>query len=235
MIGFKTIGSGSLGNCYIINDGHTHIMLECGLSMRDIKAGLEYDFSKIKVCLLTHEHKDHSKSAVKLAQRGLPVCASAGTLSAINQEWEYLGNFRKVNAGETLVYGSFMIKPFLVEHDAREPLGYFIYSKKTKERVLFATDTHYIKPSFPNLNYIFIECSFDEEILAEKESENPDFYTARLKRSHMSLQMLEDYLSKTDTTKVVEVRLLHMSNGSIDEAKAIRNIQLLTRKPTYAE
>ena len=59
---FTPLASSSHGNCYIVSDSTTTVLLECGIPFRRIKKGLGFDLSNIRACLVSHEHKDHSKS-----------------------------------------------------------------------------------------------------------------------------------------------------------------------------
>jgi phosphoribosyl 1,2-cyclic phosphodiesterase len=52
----KSIASGSSGNCYKISDGKTSLLLECGIPIKKIKLGCDFDLSDILGCLVTHEH-----------------------------------------------------------------------------------------------------------------------------------------------------------------------------------
>ena len=79
------LGSGSTGNCAVIRAGRTAVLLDAGLSPRQIgvrlgKLGMSLD--DVSALLLTHEHSDHVSSAAALAtKRGLPVYATRGTLA----------------------------------------------------------------------------------------------------------------------------------------------------------
>ena len=56
MINFKSISSGSTGNCYVVDDGKTKLMLECGIPFKKIEEGTRFKVREIKGCLLSHEH-----------------------------------------------------------------------------------------------------------------------------------------------------------------------------------
>ena len=76
---FTSLASSSHGNCYVVSDGETAILLECGISFRRIKKGLGFDLSAIRGCLVSHEHKDHAKSVMDMIKSGVEVFASEGT------------------------------------------------------------------------------------------------------------------------------------------------------------
>ena len=57
----KVIGSGSKGNCYILENKTEVLILECGVHFDEVKEAMNYDLQKVCGILITHEHKDHCK------------------------------------------------------------------------------------------------------------------------------------------------------------------------------
>ncbi|HEK4983663.1 TPA: MBL fold metallo-hydrolase, partial [Clostridioides difficile] len=58
----KVLGSSSRGNCYLLQLKNETLILECGVSYKEILKGLDFNLKSVVGCLVTHEHKDHSKS-----------------------------------------------------------------------------------------------------------------------------------------------------------------------------
>ena len=137
----KSFYSSSTGNLYSVSDGQSTVLLECGVSIQKIKEALNFKLSSVSGCLLTHEHKDHSKAAKDLIQFGIPVYSSAGTFKALE-----LDGGIDIKPLHPFFVGSFKITPFETQHDAKEPLGFLIQSGE--EKLLFATDTFYIRYKF---------------------------------------------------------------------------------------
>ncbi|MBA1335889.1 MAG: hypothetical protein HPY66_1707 [Firmicutes bacterium] len=52
----SAIGSGSSGNCYVIDDSHTKLMVECGLPIKKIQEGCGFRLHEIQACLISHGH-----------------------------------------------------------------------------------------------------------------------------------------------------------------------------------
>lgn len=52
----KSLASSSAGNCYLIDDGKSRLLLDCGISIKKIKGGADFNFSNISGCLCTHQH-----------------------------------------------------------------------------------------------------------------------------------------------------------------------------------
>src|SRR5690625_5828746 len=80
MINIKTSASGSSGNAYLIDDAHTQLLLECGIRFKDIQIALDFKTSSIAGCLISHEHKDHTKGLKDVIRAGIDVFASQGTI-----------------------------------------------------------------------------------------------------------------------------------------------------------
>lgn len=224
------LASGSSGNCYKVSDGQTSLLLECGIPFKEIQKKLCFKLYEIDACIVTHEHQDHSKATMDLLKSGIEVCMSTGTASMFKHD------FFKVTTIEPLKQfkiGSFDILPFDVQHDATEPLGFILYSRVTKEKLLFATDTYYVKYRFSGLNYIMVECNYALDIL-RYNFESGKLTLAlknRLLQSHFELVNVKKFLQANDLSKVKEIYLLHLSAGNSDENRFKREIQELTGKP----
>ena len=155
------IGSGSSGNCYRVSDGKTSLLLEAGLPIKKIKEGCDFDLSSISAALISHEHKDHSLAINDLMHAGVDVYMTEGTAQAAKVETYRLHLLNKAgtdNIGNPLYLrvrvGTFLVTPFLVHHDAAEPVGYRLESEVTGEKLLFVTDAYYIDYTFQGLTYI---------------------------------------------------------------------------------
>ena len=69
----KCINSGSSGNCYILTCNNEKLILDCGLPIKVIKQGLDFDLQGIQAVLITHCHKDHSLSVDDFKKNGLEL------------------------------------------------------------------------------------------------------------------------------------------------------------------
>lgn len=231
MIDIHCLGSGSSGNSYMIYDGSAALLIEAGLPKIKIIEGYFKYMDKICGCLITHEHKDHSKSAADLAAYGIDLYASAGTFKGItNIKHSYRCNI--ISAGNQFRIGTYIIMPFETEHDCNEPLGFLIYSTITKEKLLFATDTYYIPNIFRNLNIIMVECNYSEILMQEKVERGllNKSLAKRIQQSHFALENVKDFLQANDLSKVTAIYLLHLSSENSDAFLFKNEIQRLTGK-----
>lgn len=232
MVQVKCLASGSTGNSYALDDGKSVLLLEAGISAKRILEGYFPLLPRVTGCLITHEHMDHAKGVKDLAARGIDLYASSGTFSNING---IRHSYRKhtIRAGEQFPLGSWLIVPWQAQHDAQEPLGFLLYSKAQKEKVLFATDTYYIPNTFTDLNVILVECNYDLQIL-EKRIQNGQVVPSmvrRLLQSHFNVEHVKEFLRSNDLSKVRQIYLIHVSKGNGDPAVFQKEIMALTGRP----
>lgn len=140
--------SGSGGNCYVVGDGETKMLVDVGVSARRVEQALDgigLSLDDISAIFVTHEHIDHVKGLETIEKhRKIPVHMTEGTARAFITDasspifpalYAHRGNF-------SVEIGDFKIKSFSVPHDAADPVGYIF--EKDGVRVGFATDTGYV-------------------------------------------------------------------------------------------
>ncbi|HEX2868645.1 MAG TPA: MBL fold metallo-hydrolase [Ignavibacteriales bacterium] len=229
MLDLRILGSSSHGNCYLLYAGSEVLLLECGIQAKKIIYGLNFRVDNVVGALCSHEHGDHSKSVKDVMKAGIDVYASEGTFSALGVEGHRV---KKLKALEQVQIGGFTVLPFDVQHDAREPLG-FLIQHEAIGKLLFATDTYYIKYKFPELNYIMVECNYSKSIL-EKNIQAGTLSKAlrnRLLKSHFSLENVKEFLKANDLKKVENILLMHLSDGNSNAGEFQEEIEKLTGIP----
>jgi phosphoribosyl 1,2-cyclic phosphodiesterase len=228
----RVLASGSAGNCYCVSDGSTSLLLECGISVKQIRRGLGFGLTNVAACLVSHEHQDHAKAVADVLRAGVEVYTSPGTIKALGLKHHRL---RPVRAKETFKVGTWTVRAFETQHDAQEPLGFLLHSRASNERLLYATDTYYIRYKFPGLTHIMVECNYAKDILYRNVENGsvPGVLKNRLLTSHFSLENVKEFLKANDLSKVQEIWLLHLSDGNSDEERFKQEVMQLTGKPTY--
>lgn len=226
----KVIGSGSKGNCYVISDGFSDIMLDCGLPYKTILKAIGFAPGKINACLITHSHRDHVKGA-----RDLMRFTEIKVYMSEKEQHAAGLTCRCAVHGRAFDIGTFKILPFSVHHDTPEPLGYCVKSLKTDEKLLYFTDTYYIDYRIPNLTHIICECNYSKSIL-QRNTESGRIHGAlsqRLLSSHMSLEHLIEFFRKNDISGLKQVWLCHLSDINSDEQLFKQEIQKVTGAEVY--
>lgn len=228
----KIIASGSSGNAYCISDGQTSLLLDAGVPYRNIQIGCNFRTSDIKGCFITHSHSDHSKGAKELIKRGIDVYTSHGTIEACNLKGHRV---HTVVDRTPIKAGTFTVIPFDVQHDAPEPLGFLLASEITQEKVLYFTDTYYLKYCFKGITHILGECNYDRVSLnnAVKEGRVSPELAARIIKSHMSLENFIEFLKANDLSKVLQVHLIHLSASNSNAERMKMAVHALTGAEVY--
>jgi phosphoribosyl 1,2-cyclic phosphodiesterase len=231
LIEIKALSSSSKGNCYCVSDGSTPLLLECGLPYKEIQRGLNFQMSTIAGCLVTHEHNDHCKSIKDVMKAGIDVYASNGTIEVLNISGHRI---KPVVAKEQFQIGTWTILPFEVEHDVSEPIGFLLVNQQG-EKLLFATDTFFIRYKFKGLTHLMIETNYSLEILNQNVAAGliDKGRKKRLMRSHFNLENVKEFLKANDLSKVQEIWLLHLSDTNSDADLFKREIQELTGKVVF--
>lgn len=150
---------------------------------------------------------DHSQSIKKALKYGLNVYCNQDVAKSIT------GDNRRISIIEplkTFKIGGFTILPFDCQHTNQDGsecpnLGFLIQHEKIG-KILFATDTYYLKYTFKDIDHILIECNYTEQDLGKIPS-----YKARTIKSHMSLETLKETLKAWDLSKSKDITLIHLS------------------------
>ena len=215
---FESLASSSAGNAYIVSDSDTRILIECGITHKKLQKLAGFSLSKFSACLVSHEHKDHAKSALDLIERGMEVYMSAGTAAALETEGANL-----IEHMEQFNVGSLDVVPFTTFHDAAEPLGFLIKSRVDGDVLAFATDTVNLRYKFPGMNILAIEANYDKNIL-ERCEKMPEKVRYRIANAHMEIDTLCDYLRSLDLSDCREIHLLHLSDATSHEGHFINKV-----------
>lgn len=229
MLDIDVLASSSRANCYRVSDGETPLLIECGLGFRDISRRLQFRVSEIKGCLVSHEHADHSRAAKDLARAGIDVYASRGTMEAIGLEGH---RARPIEAKKRFTLGTWTIMPFDTVHDAAEPLGFLLVSRRGG-KLLFMTDTAYSRYRFHGVTHYMIEVNYDSETLKQSvmSGETPSAFCRRLMRTHFSLENAVEFLKACDVSQTEQIIILHLSGSHANEDMVVTTLERVTGKP----
>lgn len=231
MIEILPLASGSRGNCYHISDGMTPLLLECGIPFREIQKRLNFRVSEIVGCLVSHEHQDHSKAVRDVMRAGINCYMTQGTAETLGLAGHRI---QVINCRRQFQIGSWVVLPFETQHDAVEPVG-FLLANSAGEKLLYATDTYYIRYRFKGLTHVMVECNYSLDILRKNVQAGlvEPALKNRILKSHFSLENVKEFLKANDLSKVQEIWLLHLSDGNSDADRFKREIQELIGKPVY--
>lgn len=212
----KTIGSGSDGNCYHVSCGDNSILLDAGISFKKMQKAINFKTSSILGVLVGHEHIDHAGYIKDYIKNGLDIYLTAGTKEALQLPDHYRLNV--IDIKKSFNIAEYKIMAFDTVHDAKEPCGYIV--KVNDKKLLYATDTKYIKYNIPGVTHIMLEANYEYNIL--KENVDNDIINKslakRITESHMSLDSAIDYLNKMDNSMIEKIIVIHLSKNNAKKA-----------------
>lgn len=206
----KCIGTGSKGNCYALIDNEGKILLlDCGMSIKEIKAGIDFQVSKLVGCLVTHGHQDHAKSIDDLKRMGVPVIAPH--LGSVKDErlGGFFAKYFKLDDNE----GRFVHS----NGDGTEcPIyGYMVYHDKEPIKLVYITDAQFVKWRFSGVNNMVLGVDYDDSLVDESNrAKNLHIYSG-----HLSLDTACDFIKATDRDHTLNNIIIgHMSDTASDRA-----------------
>ena len=208
MFGVNVLASGSKGNCTLLSNGDTKILLDAGINFGTLQRAL--NFENPTAVFLTHEHSDHvNKSTLaELLKRGVEVYMTRGTAEALKLEPRH--NLKYIPINSKFQYSGCQIDIAKVPHDAAEPVNFDIWYEYNKD-VAYITDTGRVPlaTDMPTPSYLVIEANHDAETLLAADID--EHQKQRILNNHLSIQKLAEYLGKVDKTFLQEVHLIHIS------------------------
>jgi len=200
------------------------LILEAGVSLKEVKKALDFDMSSVVACLATHEHSDHFGKVKEYVSSGIDIYASFGTIkkSGIESHRMHIAKHAVM-----INIGDFQIAPFNVVHDCVEPLAFLIKHPECGF-TLFMTDTMYCPYTFGGLNNIIVEANYDIEIANDKIANGASQSVRdRVLDTHMSIDTVCEFLNANDLKAVNNIVLCHLSDGNSNAKQFKSKIELV--------
>lgn len=167
------LASGSGGNACVVESGRTRVLVDAGLSAREIERrltarGMEPD--TIRGVFVTHEHNDHSSGALVFSQRWeCPIFTTAGTAVAIGLEGNLFSPFVLIDASREGRIGDLGFRAFATPHDANESVAYAFEGDGA--RLVVASDLGRAEEDFVEFlseaTALLLEFNHDEDMLRD--------------------------------------------------------------------
>ncbi len=226
------LGSSSKGNCYILKDDYSAIIIEAGVPFYEVSKALDFNLTRIKGLLLSHSHGDHNKYLKDYLKAGIHVYAHADTIKESNigmlTNWHH-----EIKDQIMFTLGETKVMPFALKHDVT-CMG-FLFQTMDGNTFPFITDTHYVPHRFPGMTNIIIECNYDLEILQNRSNSGkvPKNVYDRVLRSHTSLSTVKGFLLANDLRNVNNIVLIHLSDGNSHAENFKKEIEQLTGKTVH--
>lgn len=244
---FTVLGSGSTGNAVLISTEKTNVLIDAGLSAREILrrlAAVGVDPEKLDAVLITHEHSDHAGGLrVLLRSIKCPVYISGATEDAFYSTRKLGGNGesesvkrRKAMDGRGVAIesssefriGDIDFEPFTVPHDAADNFGFLAKKDGVKIATLmdFGHITNLIREKLSGCDAIVIESNHSRDMLRTCSVYSWDLKQRIASRNgHLSNEELADWLLNDFDGSARHIVLAHLSQRSNEP-----NLALLTAR-----
>ena len=226
-----TLGSGSRGNATYIGTDRSGVLVDCGLSTRQIFRRLDeigLGRPEIRAVLVTHEHSDHvgaarvlDRALFKATGKHVPFYMSRGTRHGLHERCVPT-RVEKVQSGRPFQVGDFVVEPWTVPHDTVDPLAFAVAIGDVRAGVItdLGRPTRLVERQFGSLDIAVLEFNHDLQMLIEGA------YPWRLKQrvkgahGHLSNAQAADVVRRGAAGRLKHLVLAHLSedNNHPDEA-----------------
>jgi len=211
------LGSGSSGNALVVESGTKRLMIDAGFSCREIEkrlAAIGIDGQDFDGLVVTHEHSDHTRGVSRFARRHrVPIFATEGTLSELEFDTEFL-EVQVLSSGRAVQIGAFVIEPFAIPHDAREPIGVVVEDEAGNRLGLVAdlgSRSQLAWARLTDLDFLVLESNHDLEMLRSGPYPWPLKQRVAGRHGHLSNREAAEGIAEIDTARLEWAVLYHLS------------------------
>ncbi len=228
-----TLASGSKGNSIFIGNDSCKILIDAGMSCKQIELRLnsiDETLKNIDAIFITHEHSDHIKGLKVINKRfNIPIFISKNSFC---YKYEDLKNLYFFESGEVIDFKKFQVKTFSIPHDALDPVGFKI--KYKHHTIGISTDigkpTYLIKEILKDCDTVFLEFNHDEDMLIN--GNYPWELKQRIK-SNMGHLSNKQALEILDEIEAENIFISHISEENNSHQKIFKEIEHIINKNFY--
>ena len=217
-----TLASGSRGNCTYIGDGHAGVLIDCGVSTKQIlrrmaEVGLED--APVDAVLITHEHSDHVGAARILCNklrkrtgRSVPFLMTEGTHRGIKPRC-MPDAVEVIRPGQQIRVRHLELDPFPVPHDTHEPVGWRVGLGGTWAGVIsdLGRPTALVASKLSSLSIAVLEFNHDPDLLLGGSYPWPLKQRIRSSHGHLSNDQAAQLLATGLGDQLEHLVLAHLS------------------------
>ena len=213
------LASGSSGNSAYLETEDTRLLIDAGLSTRQIRQrllGIGRTPENLSGILITHEHSDHTQGLGGLAGKlQLPIYCNRLTKEAIELQFKSRFDFRLFSTGASFELGDVGVDTFSVPHDAYDPVGFLL--RTGVGNIGFLTDLGHatklvierVRPS----HALVLEANHDVKMLQE-DTRRPWSTKQRIlsRHGHLSNEAAAEVVGQIVSPELRHVYLGHLSS-----------------------
>lgn len=217
------LGSGSRGNSVYIGDGRHGVLVDCGISTRQVQrrlAAIGLEDAPIDAVFITHEHSDHVAAARVLSKKvrrpngdAIPFFMTRGTEQSLNPKVRP-ERIETISPGREFPLFGWTVEPFSVPHDTWDPVGYGFNIGPTRVGVLtdFGRPTRLTAAKLASWDAAVLEFNHDVEMLLDGSYPWSLKQRIRGHHGHLSNEQAGELLAEAaQHGRLAHVMLAHLS------------------------
>ena len=227
-LGVTILASGSSGNCTIVHYGNQAVMIDAGLSGREMQRRFRQcrclEGIEIQGILVTHEHTDHISGLRTCSEKlEAPISATANCARTIRAKDSKIKQMATFAAGGSFDIGPFSVTSFSIPHDANDPVAFII--TVNEQRIGIATDVGYVSSTVEyrlnGCDALVLESNHDINMLVA--SARPWSLKQRImgRNGHLSNDSSAQLLEKIISPNTRKIVLAHLSHECNTQEKAL--------------
>jgi phosphoribosyl 1,2-cyclic phosphodiesterase len=217
MFGFCPLASGSKGNCIYVGSETTRVLIDAGISLSALLeklSAIQVDPQTIQAILITHEHSDHIKGLLQIAEKlKVPVLANGETAKGIVSALGARPKFKIFTTGESFLFGDLSVHPFSVPHDTLDPVAFTFQIGKIKLGICadLGHVTSLVRKNLEHCDYLYIEANHQPSMV--HASARPPILKQRIlgRQGHLSNEDCANLITSIFHPKLKHIHLAHLS------------------------
>lgn len=223
MLRFSLLSSGSAGNAILIACGDHKILIDNGLSYKELESRateIGETLDELIAVLVTHEHGDHVNGVGVLSRKkAIPTYITRPTFNALHPRIGKIDPIEHFDSGETIFIGPFKITSFRISHDAMDPVSFVVESQGC--RLGLATDlgkaTHLVRERLEGCHALVLESNYCPLMIRNSPYPPAIIQRIRSNQGHLSNADMNSLLADLIHENLQWVVAVHVSQENNSE------------------
>lgn len=232
MIEICALASGSNGNCYYVGNEKEAVLVDAGITARQLKLRMHargLDIEKVKAIFISHEHIDHVRGArVIHKQMNIPIFFTKNTYEKTHEKSRPV-TYHYFDPEIPVCIGEFTVHPFIKDHDATEPCSFRVETVVGSVGVFtdIGIPNDALKSHLSACRAVFMESNYDHEMLMN--GPYPYYLKQRVasNHGHLSNEQSVEFIDEFGGEQLESVFLSHLSAENNTPEKAMEEFKTL--------
>ena len=219
MLNITILGSGSSGNSALICSGKTRLLVDAGLSAKQLRLRMDaigVEPESLDGILLTHEHGDHTRGIDVFCRKvEVPIFCTARTKMVLVDTMKSDKIWKVIPSGGEFEIGDIGLRSFPVAHDAVDPMGFVFDDGESSLGLVSDVGfvTSLVVEAVRGVHTLFVEANYDEQLLFD-DTKRPPSIKQRIssRHGHLSNEQSAELVLGAASDRLERVILGHLSS-----------------------